>query len=138
MAGNDEGSLPWVSDPVAQDVLAYLQIAYPIILLFLYLVVFTVRSVLTARSDSDLAQQPEQLGPGGKPLPRKKNNPKKELDIPPDLDFSKPRKLLFEWLSVGVVASVGANVVVVILHAILARKEGWWCGQAPTVCSWSR
>ncbi|CAK1363534.1 Heavy metal tolerance protein [Cercospora beticola] len=129
-------SRPWVSNPTAQAILDYLQIAYPITLLVLYLTTFTVRSIVTARSDSDTlpSQRPEQLGPGGKPLPRKKNNAvKKESDISPDLDFARPRKLLFEWLSVGVIFSLSANILVVIVHAISARDEGWWCGQAPTI-----
>lgn len=126
--------LPWVSNPVAQRVLRYSQIAYPIVLVLLYLTAFTVRSVLTASKDEDALHEPEQLGPGGKPLPLRKNNqPKKQSNIPHGLDFSRPRKLLFEWLSVAVIFSLSANIVVVIVHALLARKERWWCGEAPTV-----
>jgi ATP-binding cassette, subfamily B, vacuolar membrane transporter HMT1/ACLQ len=129
-------AMPWVSNPTAQAILNYLQIAYPIILLVLYLTTFTVRSVLIARGESDAQEtQPEQLGPGGKPLPRKKNNAAhKAADLTLDLDFARPRKLLFEWLSVGVILALSANILVVIVHAISARNEGWWCGQAPTVC----
>ncbi|KAI5367192.1 putative Type 1 protein exporter [Septoria linicola] len=127
---------PWVSNPTAQAILNYLQIAYPIVLLVLYLTTFTVRSIVTARGESDAQpqQQPEQLGPGGKPLPKKKNNvAKKETDLTLDLDFARPRKLLFEWLSVGVILALSANILVVIIHAISARNESWWCGQAPTI-----
>jgi hypothetical protein len=124
----------WVSEPVAQRVLSYLQIAYPIVLLILYLVAFTVRSIVTAGKEEPVVPETEQLGPGGKPLPSRKNNsPKKQSNIPHNLDFSRPRKLLFEWLSVAVIASLGANIVVIIVHALLDRKEGWWCGEAPTV-----
>ena len=131
----EDESRNWVSNPTASRILKYLQVAYPIVLLVLYLTTFTVRSIVTARSDHDTQQQPEQLGPGGKPLPKKKHiTPKKESEITPDLDFARPRKLLFEWLSVGVILSLCANIFVVIVHAISARKEGWWCGQAPTVC----
>ncbi|KAK4504400.1 hypothetical protein PRZ48_005316 [Zasmidium cellare] len=127
-------TLPWVSNPTAQAIQGRLQIAYPIVLLLVYLVAFTVRSITTARSDNEIDQQPGQLGPGGKPLPKKKNNqPVKEPDVPRDLDFSKPRKLLFEWLSVGVIGTLGANIVVVIVHALYARREGWWCGEDPTI-----
>jgi hypothetical protein len=125
-----QASGPWVSDSLPQRILTYTQIAYPIILTFLYIAVFIVQSIVTARNDNDIASsaQPEQLGPGGKPLP-KKNKP--EPAAP--LDFSKPRKLLFEWLSVGVLASLAANITVVIVHTVLARREEYWCGQAPTV-----
>lgn len=128
------GPLPWVSNPVAQEILAYTQVAYPIILLLIYIIVFTVRSIVTARSD-DNAQTTtsEQLGPGGKPLPKKNNNQKKKTIIPKALEFSRPRRLLFEWLSVGVLATLAANIAVVIVHTLWEREERWWCGQAPTV-----
>lgn len=133
MAGH---SLPWVSDPTAQALLNYTQITCPMLLLSLYILTFTVQTIVAARREGEVPQQTDQLGPGGKPLPKKKHNePKKEADAVHGLDFSPPRKLLFEWLSVGVIASLLANIVVVILHALLARKEGWWCGQAPTVSS---
>jgi hypothetical protein len=129
-----DNTLPWVSNPVAQRVLRYSQIAYPIVLLLLYLIAFTVRSIVTAGKEEDAVHEPEQLGPGGKPLPSRKNNqPKKRPNIPHGLDFSRPRKLLFECLSVAVIFSLGANIVVVIVHALLERNERWWCGEAPTV-----
>jgi len=124
------GKLPWVSNPVAQNILTHLQIAYPIILICLYVIAFTARSIHTAHNDNDTQSPSEQLGPGGKPLPQKHQ---KEADIHNQLDFSKPRKLLFEWLSVGVIASLAANIVVVVVHALWEREENWWCGQAPTV-----
>ncbi|KAI7607771.1 hypothetical protein KC319_g21195, partial [Hortaea werneckii] len=126
-----DGTLPWVSNPVAQDILTYVQIAYPIVLICLYIITFTTRSITTARNDDHDNLEPEQLGPGGKPLPQKSK--KKEPAIPNDFDFSRPRKLLFEWLSVGVLGSIGGNIAVVIVHAIVGREEHWWCGQAPTI-----
>lgn len=125
---------PWVSEPLAQHLLAYVQVIYPILLLALYLIAFTVRSVVTASNDNDAGSQPQQLGPGGKPLP-KKNNVKKEPVVPQRLDFSRPRKLLFEWLSVGVLATLAGNVAVIVVHVIWERDEQWWCGQAPVVCN---
>lgn len=109
------GTLPWVSNPVAQSVLTYTQIAYPILLILLYIITFTTRSIVTAPNDNATTKEPEQLGPGGKPLPKKN---KKEPVIPNSLDFSKPRKLLFEWLSVGVLATLAGNIVVVIVSTL--------------------
>lgn len=125
-------SLPWVSDPVAQGVQTTVHVVYPILLLFLYLIAFTVRSIRTARNDND-NDPPPQLGPLGKPLPSKHHAGQKAEVIPQELDFSKSRKLLFEWLSVGVLFSLLGNIAVVIVHALYARKERWWCGQATTV-----
>ncbi|KAK3066294.1 ATP-binding cassette-type vacuolar membrane transporter Hmt1, partial [Teratosphaeriaceae sp. CCFEE 6253] len=124
------GSLPWVSDPLAQSILAAVQIAAPILLLLLYVITFTVRSVVTARNEHVHTDEAEQLGPGGKPLPKKKQ---KEPNVALAYDFSKPRKLLFEWLSVGVLATFAGNIAVVIVHALVERGERWWCGQAPTI-----
>ncbi len=117
------GSLPWVSNPTALLILHYLQVISPILLLALYVITFTVHSIVTAR---------EQLGPGGKPLP-KKNIDKKGPRLAEAYDFSKPRKLLFEWISLGVLATFAGNITVVIVHALVERGERWWCGQAPTV-----
>lgn len=124
---------PWVSSPLAQRILAYTQVISPILLLCLYITAFALRSILTASNDNDTnPSQPEQLGPGGKPLP-KKNHLKKDLVVPQRLDFSRPRKLLFEWLSVGVLATLAANIAVIVVHVVWEREEQWWCGQAPTV-----
>ncbi|KAK0251901.1 ATP-binding cassette-type vacuolar membrane transporter Hmt1 [Friedmanniomyces endolithicus] len=126
------GSLPWVSNPTALLILHYLQVISPILLLALYVITFTVHSIVTARDDDDPTTAPEQLGPGGKPLP-KKNIDKKGPRLAEAYDFSKPRKLLFEWVSLGVLATLAGNITVVIVHALVERGERWWCGQAPTI-----
>jgi len=126
------GSLPWVSNPTALLILHYLQVISPILLLALYVITFTVHSIVTARDDDDPTTAPEQLGPGGKPLPKKNIN-KKGPRLAEAYDFSKPRKLLFEWVSLGVLATLAGNITVVIVHALVERGERWWCGQAPTV-----
>ena len=112
--------------------LQILQIAYPLLILFVYLITFTVRSIATSHNDNDNLKPQTLLGPQGKPLPSKNHNIR---EPPPadSLDFSRARKLLFQWLNVGVCLSVAGNIIVVIVHAIYGRKEGWWCGQAPTV-----
>jgi len=129
---------PWLSRPVAQRVLTYGQIAYPIVVLLLYLIAFTVHSITTARRDPDpdsdpaALTRPEQLGPGGKPLP-KTSKPAVDGRGGAGAGASRPRKLLFEWLSAGVIASLAANIALVIFHVLWLREEQWWCGQAPVV-----
>lgn len=127
-------SLPWVSDPRAQGLLNYLQIAYPIALILIFITAFTVRSIVTARNDNDDTPQSTQLGPGGKPLPKKSQKNKSEANA---VDFSRPRKLLFISLQAGVLLSFVGNIALVIFHALLEREQRWWCGQAPTVISQS-
>jgi hypothetical protein len=124
-------STPWIHVKAANDALRVLQFAYPITLLFFFIFAFTARSVLTAPpSNATEEQAPKiQYGPGGKPLPIRTDSFKKEVQR----DFSRSRKLVFEWLSVGVCLTWIANAAVVILHALYDRKEQWWCGQATTV-----
>lgn len=128
--------LPWVEDTTAQAILAYLQVAYPIILLILFIAAFTVRSILTARNDNDTTTDTEQLGPGGKPLPKKNQNvasKKRSENEAKVVDFSRSRKLLFQALEAGVLLTICGNIALVIVHALVARQDHWWCGQAPTV-----
>lgn len=120
---------PWVSNRTAQNILRVLHFAYPLIILFFFLTTFTVRSILTAGNDNtDENPAAEPVGPGGKPLPKKA--PPKKKDV---LDFSRSRKLLFEWLSLGVALTLLGNSITVIVHALYAREEQWWCGQAAVV-----
>lgn len=110
-----------------------LQVAYPLIVLLAYLIAFTIRSIAAAPNDNDESTKPTtSLGPGGKALP-KHHKPVKKPGRDAARDFTKTQKLLFQWLSVGVTFSLIGNIVVVLAHALYARKEGWWCGQAPTV-----
>ena len=65
-------------------------------------------------------------------MPKKKTS-KKEDTLEDLLEFSRPRKLLFEWLSVAILFSLLGNIIVVLAHALAEREERWWCGQATTV-----
>lgn len=125
----------WVAEDKAQRLLTTIHFAYPIILLVFFLTTFTLRGILASRSDQseDGASEP-QLGPGGKPLPRKKAPAQRDQSS--FLDFSRPRKLLFEWLALGAALTFVADAINVIVHALYARDDEWWCGQA-TVVSFS-
>lgn len=125
----DDGTLgrrisPWLS---------FTHYAYPVILLFFFLAVFTYHSVKTAEDPNGSPDAEQLTGPGGKPLPksagvRRRRNKAKE-DIP------RTQKLLFEWLSVLAALSFVGNAANVILHALVDRDEGYWCGQAYVVRS---
>ena len=123
---------PWVSNTTAQAVLTYVHYAYPIILLFSFLLAFTVHSILTASKDDTVQAVPDKTGPGGKPLPRN-TSPSAKKGKQEALDFSPARKLVFDWLSIGVILTFLANSVIVIVHALTAKKHGWWCGQSTVV-----
>jgi hypothetical protein len=122
---------PWVKKPTALRVLDVLHYAYPISLLVFFVAAFTTRTILAAKAAAAGEKQPPkvQFGPGGKPLPVRSHSYKKI----PQVDFSRSRKLVFQWLSVFVCLSLAGNATIVCLQALFRRHEGWWCGQALTV-----
>lgn len=127
-------SSPWVSNNTAQAILTYVHYATPILLLVFFLVVFTAHSIVTAPKDEIVQADPNQTGPGGKPLPRNTSpSARKEKEKQRELDFSPARKLLFDWLSVAVIFTFLGNAVIVMVHALLDRKDEWWCGQSVIV-----
>lgn len=128
MAAND----PWVSNTRAQTILTYVHSAYPIILFAFFLSAFTVHSILTAPKDDIVQTAPDRTGPGGKPLPRNPS-PSAKKGKQKELDFSPARKLVFDWISIGVVLTFVANSVIVIVHALVDKRHEWWCGQSAVV-----
>jgi hypothetical protein len=109
----------------------------PWVLLLVFSVAFITNSVLTAES-SNGRSGPAPLGPGGKPLPRstKKKEEEEERLRKKRQDFSPLRKLVFYWLSAGLIATFVANGANIVIHALAKRENGWWCGEATTVsCS---
>ncbi|KAI4139290.1 MAG: hypothetical protein L6R39_006375, partial [Caloplaca ligustica] len=122
---------PTASTENAQNILTYLHFGSPILLLIFFLAAFTAHSIATASPDASVrARAPQnQTGPGGKPLPASKKTAKKQ-DV---LDFSPARKLLFNWLSVGTIATFIGNATVVILHALVDREDHWWCGESVAI-----
>ena len=123
-------ALPWVSHSAAQRTVVWLHYASPIILLFLFLVAFMVSSIRAAPRETK-SNEPVLRGPGGKPLPqnkRGKSEPKPQLP-----EFSPARRILFNWISLGAAITFVANAVAVILHALVGRKDGWWCGEHAAV-----
>jgi hypothetical protein len=124
-------STPWIQDEAAKDALDILQYVYPIALLFFFIFAFTTRSILTTPPSIDNEEQAPkiQYGPAGKPLPIRTASFKRVVQF----DFSRSRKLVFEWLSAGVCLTWIGNAAVVIVHALYDREDGWWCGQPTTV-----
>ncbi|KAL8700256.1 MAG: hypothetical protein Q9201_005553 [Fulgogasparrea decipioides] len=122
--------LALVSNRIVHNILKYVHFSSPIILIVFFLIAFTAHSIATASVDPAATNPKDQTGPGGKLLPRKSPRSAKQT---PALDFSPARKLLFNWLSVGAIATFVANAVVVILHALIDRKDNWWCGESVAI-----
>jgi len=121
----------WVSNSTAHTILRILHYAAPIALLFFFLFAFTLRSIFTANRDQTLEISSTETGPGGKPLP--KRHAQLDKTVTAQLDFSRSRKLLFDWLSVATAATFLANAAIVIGHSLVDRKDGWWCGESVVV-----
>lgn len=128
---------PWASQPAAFSsyLLVYTHFASPLILLCFFLVLLTAHGIVTTPKDVVTGASSQATGPGGKPLPQKasssaKSKARREKE---DLDVSPARKLLFTWLAVGVILTFVGNAVLVIIHAVLYRKDHWWCGKSVAV-----
>ena len=139
MAG--EGFAPRSKDATAPShvVLDVVHFHFPWMLLLIFVVVFVTNSIASAESSAE-AVGPVVTGPGGKPLPRstKKREEEQERLRRQRLDFSPLRKLVFYYLSTGVIVTFIANAVNIVIHALTKRDTGWWCGEATAVSSsWS-
>lgn len=116
-----------------RELLEYLRIGYPILLLLVFVSSFVANSIVTARNVSK-NQSAARMGPGGRPLPKRSRS--SATFVKPVQPFSRNAKLLFKWLSVVVLATLVADAAINVTHVMLARSEQWWCGQAVVVsCS---
>jgi hypothetical protein len=119
---------------VLKHVLGSFQFCSSWLLLLLFVVAFVTNGVLTAEPSAD-SKEPLLTGPGGKPLPRsaKKKKAEEELIKRQLQDFSYARKLVFYYLSAGVIGTFIASGTNVIIHALTEREKGWWCGENAVV-----
>lgn len=104
---------------------------YPWILLVVFLISFITHSILTAEPSDQSG--PMLTGPGGKPLPRSVRRTRQDKDKLKLQDFSPVRKLLFLWLSAGILVTFLGNAINIVVHALDKRENGWWCGEATAV-----
>jgi len=127
-----DSARPIVLQPAARGVLVCLQYAYPVVLLVFFVIAFMVQSIRNAPEDQEL---PPARGPGGKPLPRTKKRTQQEQALrQPQIDFTPGRKRAFVFVTAGVVLTFLGNAAIVVLHALVDRQDGWWCGQHVAVC----
>jgi hypothetical protein len=101
-------------------------------MLLVFLAAITARSIWHSNANPNVAK-PSTTGPGGKPLPATdptRNFIKRKVSD----DVTPSQKRVFEWLSLAAALTFVGNSVNVIVHALCARKEHWWCGK-PVVVS---
>ncbi len=116
------------------DLLDVVHLHYAWVLFVVFIAAFVTNSILAAEPSSE-SKGPVLLGPGGKPLPpsaarknKEERERKKKLK-----DFSRGRKLLFLYLSIGLLATFVVNAINIIVHALTKSENGWWCGEATSV-----
>ena len=128
----DDRQPRWKHASTVHSALTTLQYAYPLFMLVLFLVAFTIRSIAASKINLNIAK-PTTTGPGGKPLPATdptRNFVKKTvLD-----DVTQTQKRVFEWVSLATALTFFGNSVLVIAQALAKQSEHWWCGQSVVVC----
>lgn len=121
----------WSHAASLRKTVTVLQYAYPIVLLFFFLVAFTLRSIAATNSNANIAK-PTTTGPGGKPLPATdptRNFVKKAIHD----DVTQTQKRVFEWVSLTAALTFIGNSVLVIAHSLVMKKEHWWAGKSVVV-----
>jgi ATP-binding cassette, subfamily B, vacuolar membrane transporter HMT1/ACLQ len=119
-----------ISNGRANAVIYYTQFAYPIVLLFLFIIAFAAHGIITANNESGPAVTLTVTGPGGKPLP---NTPPPRSRRPKKHGFNRMKRLVFVWISIGQILTFLGNAVNIVVHALAERESGWWCGEATAV-----
>jgi hypothetical protein len=125
-----DDSLPPGLRAAARDVLRYMRIASPIVLLVVFTISFIVSSIISARRLTP-NRNVISSGPGGRPLPKRTRSTMTVARDRPDV--SPNFKLLFKWLSVGVLLTFIADAAINMGHVLYSRSEHWWNGQAVVV-----
>ena len=128
---------PLMSTHLVSRITTVIQSAYAMVLLSVFLVAFVAHGIRTASDrgtddgDGDGDDGQYLTGPDGKPLPSTVKRPNTDEAKHHRNDFSASQRLLFRWLSVGVIVTFVGNGINVITHALMERP--WWCGQATAV-----
>lgn len=120
----------WISNGRAGSVLDYTHFLYPIVLFFLFVLLFAAHGIITASNEKTPSPPLTVTGPGGKPLPStpppREKRPKKPV-------FNDMKRLLFQYLAAGQIITFFANAIVIGFHAVWEYYNGWWCGEATVV-----
>lgn len=114
----------------AQTLLFWFQIISPIALLLAFVAAFIVCSIASARQLTPTRNEATS-GPGGRPLPKRSRS---TMAILKDRQNFSPRfRLVFQWLSLGVIVTFLLDAAINVSHAIICRSEHWWRGQATVI-----
>lgn len=114
------------------ELVGYTKIVAPLLVLVVFLVAFVAHGVVTAPPSDDVEVH-ARLGPGGRPLPKRRQSSQQVKEAAKVRDFSPHVKLLFNWLGLFALMTFAANAVLIILQTMIKFREKWWPGQAAVV-----
>lgn len=121
-----------VSLGTSRQVLKYAQITAPPLVLVVFLVAFVTHGIINAPPCDDVEVHAKS-GPGGRPLPKRRQSSQQVKEAAKVRDFSPNVKLLFNWLGLFALMTFSINAVLVVLQTIIYFREKWWPGQAAVV-----
>jgi ATP-binding cassette, subfamily B, vacuolar membrane transporter HMT1/ACLQ len=118
----------------SRQILKYTQISAPALILVVFLVAFVTHGVLTAPPGDDV-EVLAKSGPGGRPLPKRRQSSQQVKEAAKIRDFSPSIKLFFNWLGLFALMTFAVNALLIVLQTIIHFREKWWPGQAAVVSS---
>lgn len=118
----------------SRQILKYTQIAAPAIILVVFLVAFVTHGILNAPPSDDV-EVLAKSGPGGRPLPKRRQSTQQVKEAVKTRDFSPNVKLLFNWLGLFALMTFAVDALLIVLQTIIHFREKWWPGQAAVVSS---
>jgi ATP-binding cassette, subfamily B, vacuolar membrane transporter HMT1/ACLQ len=116
----------------SRQILAYTKISSPAILLVVFLAAFITHGIITAPPGDDVEVH-ARLGPGGRPLPKRRQSSQQVKEAAKVRDFSQNVKLLFNWLGLFALLTFAVDAILIVLQSIIYRHDQWWPGQAAVV-----
>jgi ATP-binding cassette, subfamily B, vacuolar membrane transporter HMT1/ACLQ len=120
------------SQATSRLILEYTKISAPAIVLVIFLAAFITHGIVTAPPSDDVEVH-ATLGPGGRPLPKRRQSSQQVKEAAKFRDFSPSVKLLFNWLGLFALMTFAINAVLIILQSLIHFREQWWPGQAAVV-----
>ena len=115
----------------SRQLLDHLRYSYPAVTLLVFIVTFITTSFLAAQNAGKHGSA-VQYGPGGGPLPKRLRSTMVKIRENRS-KFSCRTRFIFTWLAAGVLGTFVVDAAIHIAHAMMAKPEKWWCGQAVVV-----
>lgn len=115
----------------SRQLLDYLRYSYPAVTVLVFIVSFIITSFPAAKNTGEHGSA-VQYGPGGRPLPKRLRSTVVKIRETRSR-FSSRTQFIFAWLAAGVLGTFVVDAAIHIAHAMMAKPEKWWCGQAVVV-----